>query len=235
MGHCFYSVYFIRVFLQTMFCFPVQDLMAMDTIFATLACCLLALLCVVAQTGKGNLIIPTIANIDLSSPTNMTHVTETATPPNSTVHVTVISNLTDNTTPFPSTTRNNETFATTTLATTESTSPLQTSQSTAIMTPLTNSTSPTTEKPGTHTPTFTAITTPAMDTTVGYISTSDTAVITANSSSTVNTTSHSLDRATQGKQQVSCFIYDFIVHCMLIFNTYELLIAFFFPNSSFAT
>lgn len=210
-----------------MFCFPVQDLMAMDTIFATLACYLLALSCVVAQMEKRNLITPKIANLDLTSPTDPTQVTETITP----------SNLTENTTPFTNTTRN-ETFTTTlqtTLATTGSTSPLQTSQSTAIMTPLTNSTSLTTKKPATHTPTFTAITTPAMHTTVGYISTSDTAVITANSSHTVNTTSHSLDRTTQGKQQASCFINDLIVHCMLIFNTYELLIAFFFPVSSFAT
>ncbi|XP_035517037.1 putative GPI-anchored protein pfl2 [Morone saxatilis] len=168
--------------------------MAMDT-FATLACCLLALSFAVAQTENGSLttIAPTISTPDV----NLTHTTTMAS--NSTVPVTVISNSTENATPFTNTTHNNETFTKTTAATTESTSHLQTSQPTTIMTPLTNSTSLTKTTPGNHTPTFNAPTTPAMQTTEANISTPDTTVITtANLSSTVYTTSDSLNRTTQG-------------------------------------
>lgn len=195
-----------------MICFPVQDLMAMDTIFATLGLYLLALSCAVVQTGKGNLkITPNITTSDLSSPASLTHKTETAKPFNTTVYANVISHLT----PFTSKNQNNKT----TLATTESTRPLQTSQSTTIMTPLTKGTPLTATTPSTHTATFTPNTKPAMHTTVGFISTSDTTVITTNSSHTVNTTLHSLDGTTKGKQQVSCFINDLLIHFMFIFNT----------------
>uniref|UniRef100_A0A8C4I6K6 Uncharacterized protein n=1 Tax=Dicentrarchus labrax TaxID=13489 RepID=A0A8C4I6K6_DICLA len=172
----------------------------MDT-FATLACCLLALSFAVAQTENGSLttITPTISTPDV----NLTHTTTMAS--NSTVPVTVTSNSTDDTTPFTNKTHNNETFTKTTAATTESTSHLQTSQPTTIMTPLTNSTSLTKTTPGNHTPTFTAPTTPAMQTTEANTSTPDTTVITtANLSHTVYTTSDSPDRSTQGKHRDSC-------------------------------
>ncbi|XP_041808214.1 sialomucin core protein 24-like isoform X2 [Chelmon rostratus] len=163
--------------------------MAMDSIFATLVCFLLAFSFAVAQREKAKLTVtPTMRNSD--SNLTLTHTPAAVTPSNSTGQVTVISNLTDNTTPFTSTTKDNET---TTAATVGSTNHLQTSQSTTIM-----STSLTTTTPGTHTPTFTAMTTPAMQTTVGYISTSGTTVITsANSSHTVNTASDSVGSTTQ--------------------------------------
>lgn len=170
----------------------------MDTTFATLACCLLALSFGVAQTDKENLTTtPTIINPDL----NLTHTTTPATPSNSTAQVTVISNLTENMTPFTSTPRDNKTFTETTAATAESTRHLQTSQSTTITTPLTNSTSMTTTTPGTQTSMFTALTTPATQTTAGDLSTPDTTEITTtNSSHTANTTSDSLDRTTKALQ-----------------------------------
>ncbi|XP_045932251.1 sialomucin core protein 24-like isoform X2 [Micropterus dolomieu] len=168
--------------------------MVMDTIFATLACYLMALSIAVAQTENRNLTTtPTITNPDF----NLTHTTTVVTPSNSTAHVTVISNLTESTTAFTSTTRQNETFSETTATTTESTSHFQTSQSTTIMTSLTNSTSVMTTT-GTPTSTFTARTTPAKQTTEGYISTPVTTVITSNSSHTVNTTADIMDRTTQG-------------------------------------
>lgn len=189
---------------QPMFCFPVQDLMAMDSIFATLVCFLLAFSFAVAQREKAKLTVtPTMRNSD--SNLTLTHTPAAVTPSNSTGQVTVISNLTDNTTPFTSTTKDNET---TTAATVGSTNHLQTSQSTTIM-----STSLTTTTPGTHTPTFTAMTTPAMQTTVGYISTSGTTVITsANSSHTVNTASDSVGSTTQGKHQTLCLFNHLIAH-----------------------
>lgn len=167
----------------------------MDTVFATLACCLLALSFVVAQTDKGNL-TTTTSSLDL----NVTKPTATATLPNSTVHVTANSNLTENTTPFTSTTRDNETLTKSTAATTGSTSLPQTPQLTTIMTPQTNSTSMISTTPDPHTPTLSGLTTQAMQTT-GYTSTADTTVITtANSSHTVNTTSDPMDRTTQVSQ-----------------------------------
>lgn len=193
---------------QLVFCYPIQNLMTMDTILPTLACYLLAISSAVAQTENGKLTTTTtITTSDL----NLTHTTALVTPTDSTVHETV-TNLTDNTSPSTSMTQHSATF-TTTVATTESKSPLQTSQSTTIMTPLTDSTSLTSTTPGTHTPTFTAMTTPAMQTTGGYISTPDTTVITtANSSHTVNTTSVSPDGTTQGKHQASCFINNLTTH-----------------------
>ncbi|XP_031157749.1 cell wall protein DAN4 isoform X2 [Sander lucioperca] len=164
--------------------------MAMDTIFATLFCYLLVLFAV-AQTENNVTITSTVTTAGL----NLTHTTTMVTSSNSTVRVTVISNLTENTTPFTSTTRDNETV-TKTEATTESTSPLQTSQSTTVMTPLTNSTSLTTTSPGTAT--FTALTKPTIQTTIGYINTPDTTVNTANPSHTVKTTLDSMYRTTQG-------------------------------------
>ncbi|KAM7402458.1 hypothetical protein PAMP_017700 [Pampus punctatissimus] len=164
----------------------------MDTIFATLACFLLVFSFAVVQTEKGNFssnITPTITTPAL----NVTHITTMVTSSNSTVHATVIQNLTDDTA-FTRTSPDNETFTTTTTVTTESTN--HTSQSTTIVTPLTSSTSLTTTAPATQTPTFTALT---IKTTEGYTSTSDTALITtANSSSTVNTTTDSQYRTTQG-------------------------------------
>ncbi|XP_068568601.1 sialomucin core protein 24-like isoform X2 [Cebidichthys violaceus] len=167
--------------------------MAMDTIFVTLACYLLAIPFAVAQTQTDKVTVtPAITTPDL----NMTLTATMLPSSNSTGHMTVISNSTENTTPFTSTTRDNRTFPNATAAPPESTSPLQTSQSTTNGTPLTNSTSPTTTTP--DTPTSTALTT-STRTTVGYISTTDTTVITtANSSHTVNTTSGSMGTTTQG-------------------------------------
>ncbi|XP_042364450.1 sialomucin core protein 24-like isoform X2 [Plectropomus leopardus] len=170
-------------------CFLVQDFTVMANIFASLACSLLALSFVVAQTNLT--VTPSVTTPSL----NLTHTMVTSS--NSTVSVTVISNLTENTTPLTSTTWDNETFTGTTATTTQSTSHLQTTQSETVMTTLTNSTSQTTTAPGT--PTFTALTTPSTQTTVGYISTPDATVITtANSSHTVNTTPESVYRTTQG-------------------------------------
>ncbi|XP_049435030.1 sialomucin core protein 24-like isoform X1 [Epinephelus fuscoguttatus] len=161
----------------------------MATIFATLACYLLALSFVAAQTNLT--VTPTLTTTGL----NLTHTMVTSS--NSTVHVTVISNVTENTTPLTNTTQDNGTFTTTTAAATASTSHLQTSQPTTIMTPLTNSTSQMTTTAGT--PTSTALTVPTIQTTAGYISTPDTTVITtANSSHTVNTTSDSTYKTTEG-------------------------------------
>uniref|UniRef100_A0A8C3G597 Uncharacterized protein n=1 Tax=Cyclopterus lumpus TaxID=8103 RepID=A0A8C3G597_CYCLU len=138
----------------------------MDTIFATLACCLLLIPFAVAQTQEEQSTVgPTIPSPDI----NTTHTTATTLPSaNSTGHIAVITNSTESTTPFTATTqKNNETSADATAATSESTSRLQTSQSTANVTPQTNGTSPTTATHGT--PTATALTT--TQTTVGYIST----------------------------------------------------------------
>nr|XP_046239063.1 sialomucin core protein 24-like [Scatophagus argus] len=164
----------------------------MDTIFSTQASYLLALSFVMAQTENGNLTMaPTTANSDLPFLGNLTHMTAMPNISNFTAQGTTTSNLTENETPFPSMTWDNETFTKTTAATTESTINLQTSQSTTIVTPLTNSTPLTTTTHNTPT------TTPAMPTTAGYTSTPDTTVTTANSSHTVNTTSDSVDETTQ--------------------------------------
>ncbi|KAM7423019.1 hypothetical protein PAMA_010856 [Pampus argenteus] len=167
----------------------------MDTVFATLACFHLVFSFAVVQTEERNSssnITPTITTPAL----NVTHITTMVTSSNSTVHATVIQNLTDDTA-FTRTSPDNETFNTTTTVTTESI--IHTSQSTTIMTPLTSSTSVKTTAPATQTPTFTALTTAAIKTTEGYISTPDTELITtANSSSTVNTTSDSQYKTTQG-------------------------------------
>ncbi|TDH13750.1 hypothetical protein EPR50_G00036350 [Perca flavescens] len=165
--------------------------MAMDTIFATLVCYLVVLFAV-ARTENNATITSTVTTAGF----NLTHTTTTVASSTSTVRVTVISNLTENTTPFPNTTRDKETL-TKTEATTESTSPLQTSQSTTVVTPLTNSTSLTTTSPGTAT--FSALTNLTTQTTTGSISTPDTTVnTTANPSHTVNTTSNSMYGTTQG-------------------------------------
>lgn len=192
----------------------------MDTIFAALACYLLAISCAVMQREKEFNITPTITNLNLPSSMIPTAETEFVSPINSTALSTDTSDLTENTTPFSSTTWNHDTSTNTTNASTESSSPPQTSQSTANMTPSTNSTSLTTEKPGTHTPTLTGITTPAMHTTEGFISTSDSAVITTSSSHTGVTMSHTPDRITQGKKQAPCYVInDLIVHCTSLLNT----------------
>lgn len=192
----------------------------MDTIFVAVACYLLAISCAVMQTEKRmSNVTPTITNLDLPSPTNPTNETDFVSPIKSTAHVNDTSDLTENTTPFPSTIWNHDTSTSTTNASTESSSPPQTSQSTASMTPLTNSASLTTQKPGTHTPTLTAITTPATHSTEGVISTSDSAVITTSSSHTADTISHTPDRVTQGKKQAPCFINDSTVHSSSALNT----------------
>ncbi|XP_056241858.1 sialomucin core protein 24-like [Seriola aureovittata] len=159
----------------------------MDTIFATVACCLLAVSFAEAHAEKMNLTItPTTPGL------NLNHTTTLVTSSNTTVHATVISNISEDTTSFTSTTWDNETFN-------ETTSHPQTYQSTTILNPLTNSSLLTTTTPGTHTSSFTAVTMPVIQSTAGYISTPDTSVITtANSSNTVNTTSDSVDRITQG-------------------------------------
>lgn len=177
-----------------MFCFQVQDIMAMDNIFPTLACCLLAISFAMVQTESGNLTLPTT--------TPGLNMTTFVTSSNSTVNATVFSKVTENTTLFTSTTWDNKTFNETTSSTTT-----QTSQSTTIMTPLTNSTSLMTTTPGTHTPAFTAPT-PAIQTTTGYKSTPDTTVITsAYSPDTVNTISDSEEKTTEGKHQVCACCY----------------------------
>ncbi|XP_054473475.1 sialomucin core protein 24-like isoform X2 [Anoplopoma fimbria] len=159
--------------------------MAMEAIFATLACYLLVIPFAAAQTQGKNL-TPTITTPDL----NMTHTPTMLSSTNSTGHGTVISSSTENTTPFTSTTGNNDTFTQTTAATSESTSHLQTSQSTTNMTPLTKT-------PGT--PTSTALTTSKTQVTAGYISTADTTVITTvNSSLTVKTTLDPVNKTAQG-------------------------------------
>ncbi|XP_022597886.1 flocculation protein FLO9-like [Seriola dumerili] len=161
----------------------------MDTIFATVACCLLAVSFAEAHTEKMNLtIMPTTTTPGL----NLNHTSTLVTSSNTTVHATVISNISEDTTSFTSTTWDNGTFN-------ETTSHPQTSQSTTVLNPLTRSSLLTTTTPGTHTSSFTAVTMPVIQSTAGYISTPDTSVITtANSSNTVNTTSDSVDRITQG-------------------------------------
>ncbi|KAI4826768.1 hypothetical protein KUCAC02_030201 [Chaenocephalus aceratus] len=156
----------------------------MDTISAGLACCLLALSIAVVQAEN----ITTIRPIIPTSRSNMTNGTMVPSP-----NSTVISNLTGNTAPFTSTTRDNETYTGSTAATNESTS--HPSQATA----LTNTTSQITTTPGNRTPTLTAQTTPATQTTAGNMSTPTATVITtATSSHTVNTTSDSMNRTTHG-------------------------------------
>ncbi|XP_070699535.1 uncharacterized protein [Pempheris klunzingeri] len=160
--------------------------MVMDT----LVCYLLALCFAVAQTEK----VPSTTTPTTAPGVNLAQANANVTS-NSTVHIAVISNLTESTTPFPS----NDTSAASTAATAESTGHLQTSQSTTIMTPLIDSTPLTTTSPGSHTPTFAALTTPAVQTTVGYRSTSDSTGITpAYSSHTVNTTADSVYKTTHG-------------------------------------
>uniref|UniRef100_A0A4W6CB92 Uncharacterized protein n=1 Tax=Lates calcarifer TaxID=8187 RepID=A0A4W6CB92_LATCA len=132
----------------------------MDTI-TILAYCLLAISFAMAQTEKENL--TTTPTTTTTPDLNLTHTTTFVTSSNSTPHATVISNMTEETTPFTSTARDNETVN-------ETTSQPQTSQSTTILIPLPNSTSMTTTTPATHAQTFTMLTTTAIQTTAGYIS-----------------------------------------------------------------
>lgn len=161
--------------------FSYVGLSAMETICAMLACCLLGVFFAEAQTEKAELTPATpILNLAYTTPSNAT---------------TTVSNMTVHTTPFNSTSWENETS-------TETTGHPQTAQSTTIMTPLTTTTSPT------HSSSFTAatLTVTAIQTTAGYISTPDTpAITTANLSNTVNTTLDSVDIITQGKYQETCF------------------------------
>lgn len=154
--------------------------MAVDTIVATLACCLLALSFAVAQTENSPLTVTTpTATTDF----NLTQVNTMLATPNSMADVTDIPDFTGDTTQYTST----------------STSQPQTSQSTTMLPPLTNSTTLKTTTPTTHTSTSTALTTQAIQTTAGNISTPDTPVITTeNSTYTVSATSQSLNRTTKG-------------------------------------
>ncbi|XP_035009300.1 sialomucin core protein 24-like [Hippoglossus stenolepis] len=160
----------------------------MDPHFAALTCCLLAISFAAAQTEKVDFTTmkPSVSN-------NMTQTTELIMSSHTAGNTTSTSKVNENTTTaFSSTTLDNKTPDKTTIHP-------QTSQSTAIMTPLTNSTSLTNSTPAAHTPTSTVLTVPASETTTGYTRTPDTTEITsANSSRTVNTTSHSVDAATQG-------------------------------------
>nr|XP_019952086.1 PREDICTED: flocculation protein FLO11-like [Paralichthys olivaceus] len=161
----------------------------MDPLFAALTCCLLASPFAVAQTEKGDFPVTTVK----PSVSSMTQTTALIMSSTSSVNTTVASNVTEDTTaPFSSTTWDNETLEKTTIHP-------QTSQSTTIMTPLTNSSSLATSTPAAHTPTLTVLTVPASETTTGYTSTPGTTEITsANSSRTVKTTSHPVDRITKG-------------------------------------
>ncbi|XP_030586353.1 mucin-5AC-like [Archocentrus centrarchus] len=166
--------------------------MAMDVSFTILACCLLALSFNVAQTKNGTSTPPTTSSL------TMKEVITTPTSSNSTSPVTIISNLTEETTQYNSTKLDNQTFVNTTAATTESTSNHQTSQSATTLTPLIDSTLLKTTS-NTQMPTFTASTTATIQTTVGHLSTAGTPVITSeNSSHAVITTSDSVNRTTQG-------------------------------------
>uniref|UniRef100_A0A3B4VH95 Flocculation protein FLO9-like n=1 Tax=Seriola dumerili TaxID=41447 RepID=A0A3B4VH95_SERDU len=140
--------------------FSSTGLSAMDTIFATVACCLLAVSFAEAHTEKMNLtIMPTTTTPGL----NLNHTSTLVTSSNTTVHATVISNISEDTTSFTSTTWDNGTFN-------ETTSHPQTSQSTTVLNPLTRSSLLTTTTPGTHTSSFTAVTMPVIQSTAGYIS-----------------------------------------------------------------
>lgn len=177
-----FSVYVKRIF-QPVFCLQVQGIRAMKHIFSTLACCLLFVSFVKAKPERRN------SNLILST-TPVLNTTAFVTSSNSTV---TVSNGTENTTPFTSTRWDNKTLN-------ETTSHTQTSQSTTIVTALSDSTSLMTTL-GTNTPGFTALTTPAVQTTSGYNSTTNTtAITTVYSSQIVNTTSHSEVKSTQGKR-----------------------------------
>uniref|UniRef100_A0A3Q3QQD6 Uncharacterized protein n=1 Tax=Monopterus albus TaxID=43700 RepID=A0A3Q3QQD6_MONAL len=171
----------------------------MDIILASLACVLLA---ISFTTVQGQ------TNVTTSPGLNFTHVTTVVTSSNSTENP----NMTEGTVTFKSTTQNNETTsqsppsqsttsvtALTNGTSTTSVTALTNSTSSTTVTALTNSTSVMTTTPGNHTPTFTALTTPAIETTAGYTSTPDTTVITISKSPpTASTSSDSEDRTTQG-------------------------------------
>ncbi|XP_060926079.1 sialomucin core protein 24-like [Limanda limanda] len=155
----------------------------MDTLFAALTCCLLAISSAAAQTVKGDspTTKPSVSN-------NMTQTTELMMSLHTVGNTASTSKVTENTTTaFSSTTWNNETLNKTTIHP-------QTSQSTTILAPLTNSTTLMTSTPAALTPTVNA-----SETTTGYTRTPDTTAITStNSTPPVNTTSHSVDATTQG-------------------------------------
>lgn len=154
----------------------------MDAIIATLLCSVLAFSVAVPQND--------ILNVTDSFPTTST--TTTVTP-------SVISNSTDNTTPFTSMTSGNETINKTTATPTKGSTHFQTTLSTTTTTPQTNHTSHTSATPGTKAPTSAALTTPSVQTTGGYITSPDTTVkTTAGSPHTVSTTPDSMFRTTQG-------------------------------------
>ncbi|KAK5872115.1 hypothetical protein PBY51_012845 [Eleginops maclovinus] len=160
----------------------------MDTISAALACCLLAISIAVVQAENNTAISPALPTPS-SNPTNVTTAA-----PSPAERVTVISNLTENTTAFTSTAPDSETYTGITAATNESTG--HPSQPTTIMTPLTNTTSQTTTTPGNHTTTSTAQT--ATQPPAGNTSTPAATVIATDPSHTVITTSGSMNRTTQG-------------------------------------
>ncbi|XP_047188736.1 sialomucin core protein 24-like [Scophthalmus maximus] len=160
----------------------------MDTLSAALARYLLAISLALAQTEtRDSTITPT------SPPgLNFTQTTALLRLSDATVGASVTPNVNENTTPFPSTTWDRETIDDSTVHPTAS-------QSTTVLTPLTESSSPTTATPGAHTPIFTELTIPVSQTTAGYTITPDTTLVTtANSSHTANTTSALVDRTTHG-------------------------------------
>lgn len=160
----------------------------MDTLSAALARWLLAISLALAQTEtRDSTITPT------SPPgLNFTQTTALLRLSDATVGASVTPNVNENTTPFPSTTWDRETIDNSTVHPTAS-------QSTTVLTPLAESSSPTTATPGAHTPIFTELTIPVSQTTAGYTITPDTTLVTtANSSHTANTTSALVDRTTHG-------------------------------------
>ncbi|XP_029989401.1 agglutinin-like protein 5 [Sphaeramia orbicularis] len=160
----------------------------MDTIFFTLSCWLLALSFAVSPTEK-----PTTQGL-----TETNTITDVSS--NSSVPVTVITTPTKDTTTLTSTS-DSHTFTKNTSTTAKTTEHLEPFQSTTTESSITNSSSVTateTETPGTQTSPLTLLTTPTALTTTGYISSSDTTVITTVNSSTINITSQSVHTTTHG-------------------------------------
>uniref|UniRef100_A0A3Q3B8H3 Uncharacterized protein n=1 Tax=Kryptolebias marmoratus TaxID=37003 RepID=A0A3Q3B8H3_KRYMA len=150
-----------------MFCFSIQDLIVMETVLASLVCCLLVLSIDVVRMENQDQADKTTENPVL----NQDNTSTTATSSNSTVLVTTLSNFTEGTTQPTSTEMDNENF-TSTAAPAENTSVFQSSQ--ATLTSLTDSASLKTTTPSSGTPTFT-------ETTHTIYTTPDTPVIKFNS------------------------------------------------------
>ncbi|XP_017264329.1 sialomucin core protein 24-like [Kryptolebias marmoratus] len=157
----------------------------METVLASLVCCLLVLSIDVVRMENQDQADKTTENPVL----NQDNTSTTATSSNSTVLVTTLSNFTEGTTQPTSTEMDNENF-TSTAAPAENTSVFQSSQ--ATLTSLTDSASLKTTTPSSGTPTFT-------ETTHTIYTTPDTPVSPAeNSSHTLFTTVNTANRTTQG-------------------------------------